>query len=156
MVQIYRRRGAVIFTDGSHRAWQVQCCQIIRARFRMKEGFILGFARCVQVKPIFDIAQDHAFWAIMRLRQPEPVIIAKAEGHIGAFEVLKRRDDIQYAKPFHRSWRIKCQPMRHTRAAVMGCDLKARKTKPRHQRDHIGGHFPLGIGRVIGADRGLG
>ena len=102
MVQINRRRGAVVFTNRGDRAGQMQSRQIIRTRFWVEEGFVLGFARCVQVKPIFDIAQDHAFRPIMRLCQPEPMIIAKAEGHIGAFEMFKRWDDIQDAKLFHR------------------------------------------------------
>ena len=156
MVQINRGGGPVILTNCRDRAGQMQGGQIIRARFGMKEGFVLGFARCVQVKPIFDITQDHAFRPIMRLRQPEPVIIAKAKGHVGAFEMFKRWDDIQHTKPFHRIRRIQREAMRHARTAIMRHNLKARKAKPCHQRHHIGGHFAFGIGRVIGPDRGFG
>ena len=134
----------------------MECRQIIRTRFRVEEGFILWFARCVQIKPIFDITQDHAFWPVMRLGQPEPMIIAKAESHVGAFEMFKCWDDIQHTKSFHGFRRIQCQPMRNPCATIMRQDLKAWETEACHQRHHIGGHCALGIRRMIRADRRLG
>lgn len=91
----------------------------------------------------------------MRLGEPEPVVVAEPEGHVGALEVFNRRQDVEHGKLDHTLWMVERKSMGNASSTVMTTDEEAFVSKVTHDFDHIHCHFCLGIRGVIGRRRRL-
>ena len=91
----------------------------------------------------------------MRLRKPEPVVVAHGKGHVGALEMLDGRDDVEHSKVFDPRGVIEREPMRHACAPVVATDGKFCMAEMRHKLHHVPGHIALGIGGAICCRRRL-
>ena len=78
------------------------------------------------------------------------------EFHVGALEVMQRRDDVHGAEPFDRLRRVERQAVRDAGAAVMRDDPEALEAESAHQRHHVRRHGALGIGARGRRGRRLG
>ena len=156
MLEVDRRRRAVILADRFDGAGPVQRGEVVRPCFRVKEIGRLRLAGGVEVEPRHDVGADHRLRSRMALGEEEPVPISHGEGHIDAFEMFERRDDVHGAEPFDRIRMIERHAVGDTRAAVMCHHLEAAIAEGLHQRDQVRRHRPFGIGRMISADRRLG
>ena len=86
----------------------------------------------------------------MRLREPEPVVVAEPELHVGTLEMLDRRHDVEQRKLGHGRGMVERQTMAYSRAAIVCDDLEALEAEMRHQLDEVTRHLALGVGCVIG------
>ena len=91
----------------------------------------------------------------MRLREPEPMVVAEREAHVGALEMLERRHDVEHRELLDPVGVIERQPVRHPRAAVVAAAAEAIVAERAHQLDHVPRHLGLGVGRVVGSGSGL-
>ncbi len=109
----------------------------------------------MRMKPYLRRGADQRFRKRVRLGEPEPMIIAHRERHVGALEMLERRDDVEHRQPLHPLRVIQRQPVRNAPATIVTGQQEARMPKLLHHRNHVGRHRPLGIECVIRAGRRL-
>lgn len=86
----------------------------------------------------------------MRLREPEPVVIAHREGHVGPLEVFQRRDDIEQGEALHPPGMVDGQPVRDPGDTVMAGKKEAAVAKMLDDLDHVLRHLVLRVGRMAG------
>ena len=73
----------------------------------------------------------------MRLGEPEPVVVAEREGHVGALEVLDGRHDVEHGELLDAVGIVERKAMRHPRAAVVAADQEARVPEVLHHLHHV-------------------
>src|SRR5688572_7109524 len=95
------------------------------------------------------VRADHSLRQWERLRQEEPVPVAKSERHICPAECLARWDNIQHGKFAHSFGMVECQAVSTTPTAVMSCHRKPLVAKMAHQRDLVLCHDTLGIWHMV-------
>ena len=91
----------------------------------------------------------------MRLGEPEPMVVAHGEGHVGALEVLDGGHDVEHGELLDPIGVIDRQAVRHPRAAVVAADQEAPMAEVLHHLDHVARHLLLGVGRVVAVASGL-
>ena len=86
----------------------------------------------------------------MRLREPEPMIVAEREGHVGALEMLDGRHDVEHGQLLDAVGKVEGQAMGDAGAAIVRADQEPLMPEALHHLDHVLGHLLLGVGRVVG------
>jgi hypothetical protein len=84
------------------------------------------------------------------------VVVAHGEVHPRPLEVLEGGDDVEQSHLLHRLRVVEAEAMGDARAAVMPGEEEAGMAEVLHQRHDVGCHCPLGVGRMVRRDRGLG
>jgi hypothetical protein len=91
----------------------------------------------------------------MRLGEPEPVVVAHREVHVGTLEMLDGRHDVEHSELLDPLRMVERQAMRQSRTAIVAADLEALEAERLHHLDHVLRHRPLGVGRMILGRLGL-
>jgi hypothetical protein len=84
------------------------------------------------------------------------MIVGLRQGHIGAFEHLQRRRDVQDGQRPHPLTVVARQTMRHAGATIMPDQMELRVPKRLHHLDHIQRHRALCVVAVVWQTRRLG
>ena len=85
---------------------------------------------------------DQSLRKRVRLRKPEPVIVAECKGHVGALEMLERRNDVEH-REFQDAVRlVEHQAMGHARAPVVPGQQEAMMAKVVH---HVLSRLVVGL-----------
>ncbi|HZH45474.1 MAG TPA: hypothetical protein VEY31_02455, partial [Roseococcus sp.] len=129
--------GAVVLADGGHRAGLAQRGQVVGPRLGGEEVAVLRLARGVDVEPALHVRLDQPLRAGMRLGQPEPVVVAEREGHVGLLQVMQRGDDVHHAEPLHRLGMVEGQAVGEAGAAVMARRLEDVVAEGSHQPERV-------------------
>ena len=129
--------------------------QVVLQRPLPEEARRLRLARRVRAEPHVRGRIDQLLREGMRLREPEPVVVAEREGHVRPLEVLDGRHDVHDGQALHPVRAVNRQAVRDAGAAVVRHHLEAAVAHERHQFRHVPRHAAFGIRGVVGARGGL-
>src|SRR5215472_4287541 len=132
MYQIDRGCGSVILTHAANHLRIVDCLHVIRQRPRIKKARRLGLAGSVGRKPGFRRGIDESLWKRMQLSQPEPVIIAHREGHVGPLEMFHRGNDIEERQLPNTLGIVNGQPVTYSATAIMPSKIEVTMSEQIH------------------------
>ncbi len=149
MVDVDRRRRAIILTDGVAGRGIVVAAQIFRERRGLCCARRLDLAVDVLAQEHLRIGGDHALGQRRGLNQEKPPEIAGGEFLVGAGIHRRRRCDIDYGNARDRVGMVQRHAVRDPAAAVVAGHAKTPMAEAAHQRDLILGHAALGIGNML-------
>jgi hypothetical protein len=150
MFQVDAGGGAIILAHAHDRVRPAGSLEIVGQRIWVKKVSTFGFARGVCGKPRLGRRVDQYLGEWVWLREPEPMIVAERERHVGPLEMLDGRDDVEYGQPNHAPRMVERKPMRNAPSPVMAYNVKPLMPEVAHDRDHVCSHHFFCIGRVIG------
>jgi hypothetical protein len=129
--------------------------RIISGLWTREEVGRLGLAGGVGAPPRVGRRADHVLGERVRLREPEPVVVAERKRHVRALEVLERGDDVHDAELLDAPGMVEREPVGDARPAVVRRDGEAPVAEMRHQLREVPRHLALGVGRVVRRRRRL-
>jgi len=138
VVEVDRRRGAVILADGVARRRVAVAAQVFGEGRRLGRARRLALAVDVLAQEEFGVGADHPFRQWFRLDQEEPPEVAGGEVLVGAGVHRRRRRDVDHGDARHRLGMVQRHAVRHPAAAVVAGDAEAVMAQQPHQRDLVG------------------
>src|SRR5262245_44562535 len=134
MLQIDCGGSAVVFAHADDRSRLSRRGKVVSQGIGMEEVCGFWLARGVRRKPGLGRRVDQEFGERMRLGEPEPVVVAKREGHVGALEMFDRRQNIQHCELDHALWVIEGKSMGKVSSEAMAASVEAVVTKAQPYR----------------------
>ena len=154
--EVDRRGRAIVLAGRVDRRRVAEAAQVLVDRARIEERRAAGApAADLGAQVGVRIGADHPLGHRLGLDQEEPVVVRGRERAVGLLVHGERRRDVEHRDAFDRLGMVEREPVRDAPAAVVADEREARVAERAHDRDHVGRHRALRVGRVQGIGRGL-